>query len=143
MLKLKKIINSKTSAPELVTIEIPCDYIYAAGAVYSFYGGELINDLEGNMMFIPIESYDGMSDKTTLTGYFVTPDMVFEADYYPKSLNITYGEHIGLAYEHDALCMVKETGDYSDALIVVGMPDTEKSTVQVKFNFNRKRSIGE
>ena len=140
MLKLKRIINGKSSAPELFKIKIYNDCIYAAGGLYTIYNGETVNDLSGHARFIPIESYDGMGDKEEITGFYVTTDMVFDVDYYPSSLILDQGSLVNLDYDNDALGMIREDGSYEGIAIVVGPQNKEKCTVPIMF-LDHKRVV--
>ena len=83
MFKLVKMLNGKYCAPEIVEVKMVRTFPYFAGAMYFYESGSLVRDMPGGdhiKKFIPIESLPMNSGKGTIKGFFVSEDMIFEAD---------------------------------------------------------------
>ena len=81
MFKLIKNLHSHAGAPELTVVKKNKQLKVYANSVYFIHGGNLTTDCncDGMQAFIPIA--DTGTDTQDVTGYYVTPNMVFETDY--------------------------------------------------------------
>ena len=83
MFKLVKILNSNTSTPELYEISLDGEgeLDIVANCIYHFANRRLCSpvDVTNPHLFIPIKNYERSAKKAT--GYFITPDMLFETGY--------------------------------------------------------------
>lgn len=80
MFKLIKMIGTRTNVPEMTKVKIDPEISYREGCVYYIVYGKLATSYNetSDLLFIPIESIPAGSDKTHITGFIVTDDMVFE-----------------------------------------------------------------
>lgn len=83
MFTLTKILNSKSSVPELVEIKIAGSTSPILANHIYYYNSEGLsaptNVKTSAALFIPARSYDEVPEK--VLGYFITTDMIFSANY--------------------------------------------------------------
>ena len=114
MLKLVKILNSRTNVPEPIIVNCNGADEFVKGSLY--YMGETEIKKSSSTTFdtpiIALESIPQRSGKKTLLCYVVTPDMVFETDFYPTENNKIYHGDI-LDYmtdDNDSIIGVTDVG---------------------------------
>jgi hypothetical protein len=84
MFKLVKILGSRTNVPDICEIPIDgvakcmkdCPYYLVDGALTA-----IATNTKERLVFIPIEDIPANSGRKKVKGYYVTPDMIFEAQY--------------------------------------------------------------
>ena len=102
MFKLIKINGARTNVPEPITFNASSDQTYLAGALYFLSEGSVstspASDID--LKFIPLETVEAGSGKTTVCGYIVTENMVFETDVYNDQTKAKVGSTLS-AYADD------------------------------------------
>ena len=88
MFKLKKILNSKGAAPEILKFTLNGEDDYVPGSIYSLCNNSLETYGYSRVVCVLVSTSD---DGKFGYGYIVTPDMILEADVYGNYEDITTG----------------------------------------------------
>ena len=103
MFKLIKMIGTRTNVPELTKAKIDPEVSYREGCVYYIVSGVLSTSYNDStdIIFIPVESIPKGSEKTHITGFIATDDMVFETKAEGDTLILSAGSIISYKEEDD------------------------------------------
>ena len=82
MFKLVKILGQGTNAPEIIPVSIGLGVRIRKNALYYIASSNLspIKENAVSLPFIPVEELKEGHNRTTVNGYLVTSNMIFEAD---------------------------------------------------------------
>lgn len=120
MFKLIKILNSKSNAPEIISVPIDETQPIAAHALYFMRDGKLITQdpEEENIKFMPIESVPSNSGKKSVRGFIITEDMIFEAKVFGLYEDLAVGDGICVHTNDDGVIDCLEPLFGRDARII-------------------------
>ena len=96
MFKLVKILNSKSGAPEIITMPFSEHSSIEAGNL-CFLGCGMVSNGRfeyDDMLFIPVETLPVKSGKNFVRGYIVTSDMIFETEIHGDHDSFSVGDSI-------------------------------------------------
>ena len=120
MFKLVKLINSRTGVPEITTMPIFQAESYTANCLY-FIGSGILSpsSYEGDdIKFIPVESIAANKGATSIRGFIVTSDMVFETDIYGDPSEFGVGDSISARTNSKGIIDSVEATEGHDAKII-------------------------
>lgn len=82
MFKLVKILGQGTNTPEIIPVSVGRGNPIRKNALYYIASNNLspIKENAVSLPFIPVEELKEGHDRTTVNGYLVTSNMIFEAD---------------------------------------------------------------
>ncbi len=112
MFRLKKILNSKGSVPEILKFPLNDENEYVLGSIYSLCNNSLEAYGYSRAVCVLVSVSD---DKKFGYGYIVTPDMILEADIYGNYEDLTTGMELTI-YDADEKHMWCVTMDEEPAL---------------------------
>lgn len=136
MFKLTKILNSKTSTIEPFELELrgEGEIDIVANCVYHFGDKSLQSpaNVENPHLFIPIKNYDKSAKK--VSGYFVTPDMIFSVPFIDIVGDGESGDDFRLcANEVSGLCDLVEILPHNGGIGFIVYMDNSSTEALIKF----------
>ena len=137
MLKLIKIQGARTNVPEITVVNIDETKEYLAKSLYFVNNGIVSQEPSSiyDIKFIPIETIRKNSGKTTIRGYIVTSEMIFESDGYVVLDEIPVGRTISYRYDIEGHIVGVEDMEAEDALLLCKdeMETAQKVLVALKW----------
>jgi hypothetical protein len=128
MFKLVKIRGARTSIPEIVSYNIDQFSSYEAGAFYYISNDTVSTDFtyEHDLKFIPIETIPKNSGRTTVRGFIVTPEMVFETKICNYQGDVGLGDLLSTC-DHADVSSVHVEGSIGESALLLSKDGVEKT----------------
>ena len=137
MFKLIKIMNSGKSVPELVKLKGNINTTYRAGCVYFINDcGIIINpSLDDDHKFIPIKTTTIDEKNTTVTGYIVSEEMLFETKHPDINEKLQVGNSYTFLRDSDGVAsgISEITGGDMKVISIDSVDTTGKVNVVLKW----------
>lgn len=138
MFKLLKILNSKSSAPEIISVPTEDSINYTASFLYYIENGRLMtSDHAGvHLKFIPIESTAKNSGIKSIRGFIVTSDMIFDATVFGEYIDFGVGDNLSLFTNDDGHIEGVEALEGQDVKVISDAAFESTGKISIMFNCN-------